>query len=163
MKIPWIGSKKKMLPLLLKNMPTKYNNYYEPFLGSGVLFQNLTPQTAILNDNDDHLIELWKNMLVKPTLFCVYVRQLENNIYANQEQKTQKEAFKNLLAKFNKSDWGVSKSALFYVLLKYAFWGIFRYLSDGTIHLSFGFRKRFSNPIIDLAEIQKIKNNVQNL
>ncbi|MDV3158200.1 MAG: DNA adenine methylase, partial [Pigeon pea little leaf phytoplasma] len=95
MKIPWIGSKKKMLPLLLKNMPVRYHNYFEPFLGGGTLFQ--------------------------------------------------------------------SKSALFYVLLKYAFWGIFRYLSDGTIHLSFGFRKRFSNPIIDLAEIQKIKNNVQNL
>ncbi|MDV3139469.1 MAG: DNA adenine methylase [Candidatus Phytoplasma australasiaticum] len=58
---------------------------------------------------------------------------------------------------------GVFKSALFYVLLKYAFRGIFRYLSDDTIHLSFGFRKRFSNPIIDIAEIQKIKNNVQNL
>ncbi|MDV3139470.1 MAG: DNA adenine methylase [Candidatus Phytoplasma australasiaticum] len=106
MKIPWIGSKKKMLPLLLKNMPVHYHNYFEPFLGGGVLFQNLTPQTAILNDNDNHLIELWKNMLAQPALFCDYVWQLENKIYANKEQKTQKEAFKNLLAKFNKSEWG---------------------------------------------------------
>ncbi|MDV3166580.1 MAG: DNA adenine methylase ['Waltheria sp.' little leaf phytoplasma] len=58
MKIPWIGSKKKMLPLLLKNIPAHYHNYFEPFLGGGALFQNLTPSTAILNDNDEHLIAL---------------------------------------------------------------------------------------------------------
>ncbi|MDV3166579.1 MAG: hypothetical protein Q8807_02850, partial ['Waltheria sp.' little leaf phytoplasma] len=42
------------------------------------------------------------------------------------------------------------------------FRGVFRYLADGTIQLSFGFKKRLTNPIIDLAEIQKIKNNVKN-
>ncbi|AGL90745.1 DNA adenine methylase [Candidatus Phytoplasma australiense] len=52
MKIPWIGSKKKMLPKLLKYIPTNYNNYYEPFLGSGALFQSLAPSIVTLNDND---------------------------------------------------------------------------------------------------------------
>ncbi|MDV3201490.1 MAG: Dam family site-specific DNA-(adenine-N6)-methyltransferase [Candidatus Phytoplasma australasiaticum] len=163
MKISWIGSKKKMLPQLLKYIPTKYNNYYEPFLGSGALFQSLTPSTAILNDNDEHLIALWRHLLVHPPLFGVYVGKWENQIFAYKEQKTQKEAFKNLLVKFNKSALSVSKSALFYVLLKYAFRGVFRYLAVGTIQLSFGFKKRLTNPIIDLAEIRKIKNNVKNL
>ncbi|AGL90095.1 DNA adenine methylase [Candidatus Phytoplasma australiense] len=163
MKIPWIGSKKKMLPQLLKYIPTNYNNYYEPFLGSGALFQSLTPSTVTLNDNDINLIQLWKDMLAQPELFCDYVRKFKDKIYVNKDQKTQKKSFKHLVEKFNKSNLGAYKSALFYVLLKYAFRGIFRYRSDGTIYLGYSFSSCFKNPIIVLSEIQRIKTNVKNI
>lgn len=162
MKINWIGCKKKMLPQLLNNIPTNYNNYYEPFLGSGVLLQTLQPKKSILNDNDINLIELWKNMLEKPKPFYDYICKFENDIYTTNDQIMQKATFKLLLGIFNKINFCVAKSAIFYVLLKYAFRGIFRYRNDGTIHLGFGFKSRFKNPIINLTEIQRIKSNFTN-
>ncbi|QYC31165.1 Dam family site-specific DNA-(adenine-N6)-methyltransferase [Paulownia witches'-broom phytoplasma] len=163
MQINWIGTKKKMMPQLLCQIPTNYNNYFEPFLGGGALFQTITPPTAILNDNDNNLMELWQNMLAKPELFCNCVRKFEDTIYTNKDQKTQKKTFKLFVDRFNKSNFGVFKSALFYTLLKYAFRGIFRYRPDGTIHLSYGFKSRIKKPIIDFLELQRIKTNVKNL
>ncbi|WP_349401982.1 DNA adenine methylase [Candidatus Phytoplasma solani] len=46
MKINWIGCKKKMIPQLLTKIPSNYNTYYEPFLGSGILFQTLNPKKS---------------------------------------------------------------------------------------------------------------------
>ena len=152
-----------MLPQLLNNIPTNYNNYYEPFLGSGTLFQTLKPTKAILNDNDVNLMELWQNMLAKSELFCNCVRKFEYTLYINKDQKTQKATFKLLLSIFNKMNFCVAKSAIFYVLLKYAFRGIFQYRNGGTIYLGFGFKPRVKNLIIDLAEIQRIKSNFTNL
>ncbi|WP_264081071.1 DNA adenine methylase [Paulownia witches'-broom phytoplasma] len=90
MQINWIGTKKKMTPQLLCQIPTNYNNYFEPFLGGGALFQTITPPTAILNDNENNLMELWQNMLAKSELFCNCVRKFEDTIYINKDQKTQK-------------------------------------------------------------------------
>uniref|UniRef100_UPI000371371D DNA adenine methylase n=1 Tax=Italian clover phyllody phytoplasma TaxID=1196420 RepID=UPI000371371D len=58
MKINWIGCKKKLLPQIIANLPSKFKTYYEPFLGSGVLYFYLKPSKAILNDNDNQLITM---------------------------------------------------------------------------------------------------------
>ena len=36
--VKWVGGKRSLLPELLKRMPPKFNNYYEPFVGGGALF-----------------------------------------------------------------------------------------------------------------------------
>ena len=38
----WVGGKSRLIPDIIKLLPTmKINNYYEPFLGSGVVFLNI--------------------------------------------------------------------------------------------------------------------------
>lgn len=36
--VKWVGGKRSLLPELLKRIPAKFNNYYEPFVGGGALF-----------------------------------------------------------------------------------------------------------------------------
>lgn len=36
--LQWVGGKRKIVDQLIKFIPAKLNNYYEPFLGGGALF-----------------------------------------------------------------------------------------------------------------------------
>ena len=36
--LPWLGGKRRMVPLLLEKLPPTVETYYEPFLGGGALF-----------------------------------------------------------------------------------------------------------------------------
>lgn len=36
--LQWVGGKRKIFDQLIKFIPEKLNNYYEPFLGGGALF-----------------------------------------------------------------------------------------------------------------------------
>ncbi len=36
--LKWVGGKRGIMPELLKRLPEKITNYYEPFVGGGALF-----------------------------------------------------------------------------------------------------------------------------
>ncbi|WP_171904826.1 DNA adenine methylase, partial [Hoeflea olei] len=42
----WAGSKRSSIGRLAHNVPSRFNTYYEPFVGSGALFFHLCPTTA---------------------------------------------------------------------------------------------------------------------
>ena len=59
--IKWVGSKRRYLPDLVAALPPKFNRYFEPFLGSGALFfelskMGLIKEDAFLSDTNPHLI-----------------------------------------------------------------------------------------------------------
>ena len=43
--INWTGGKKRVVPHILKYAPKTFNNYFEPFIGSGVVLLNLFDET----------------------------------------------------------------------------------------------------------------------
>lgn len=52
----WTGSKRRLVPELLKWVPAEFRCYHEPFLGSGALFFALQPKRgAILSDANTRL------------------------------------------------------------------------------------------------------------
>ena len=58
--IKWAGGKRKLVPELVKRMPSSYGTYFEPFLGGGALFFELEPRKAILSDlNSDLTRTYW--------------------------------------------------------------------------------------------------------
>ena len=58
------GSKYKLIPFLLKNIqfPIDEALYIEPFLGSGIVFLNMKPKTALLSDTNPHIIRFFKDL-----------------------------------------------------------------------------------------------------
>ena len=36
--VKWAGGKRQIMSLILKNLPPKFNNYFEPFVGGGSVF-----------------------------------------------------------------------------------------------------------------------------
>ena len=50
--LKWIGNKQRFAETIISYMPEQFNNYYEPFLGSGavmaqLLYQNSTTSTPM--------------------------------------------------------------------------------------------------------------------
>lgn len=164
MKINWIGCKKQLLPQIISHLPSKFKTYYEPFLGSGVVYFHLKPKKAILNDNDSQLITMWKQSLQNPHHFVNKVKAMENYIYQYHDQKNQKQAYKNLLNQYNqntKKRKKLTRSAIFYVLKKYAFRGITRYDNQINLKTNFGYKPKQKIPIINLNELVTFQRHFQ--
>ena len=59
--VKWAGGKNQLLPELNSMIPSKFNRYFEPFLGGGALFFHLVSDknitfTACLSDTNNELI-----------------------------------------------------------------------------------------------------------
>jgi len=60
--IKWPGNKSKYLKYLVDHVPSDYNRYIEPFLGSGALFLSVRPKKWIINDINTDLIHIWNTV-----------------------------------------------------------------------------------------------------
>jgi DNA adenine methylase len=58
--VKWVGGKRQLLPELLKYIPAKFNEYYEPFIGGGALLFALQPKLAVINDSNAELINVYQ-------------------------------------------------------------------------------------------------------
>ena len=56
------GNKSRHLRHILQHLPTNYNTYYEPFVGTGAMFIRLQPSKWVINDNNDDLMNLYNSI-----------------------------------------------------------------------------------------------------
>lgn len=60
--VKWAGGKKQLLTRLEAYMPTSYSKYYEPFIGGGALLLDIQPSKAIINDVNEQLLNVYKQL-----------------------------------------------------------------------------------------------------
>ena len=60
--LKWIGNKQKQAPEIVKFFPSHFDNYIEPFLGSGGVLGVLNPRRAIASDTFAPLMEIWQTL-----------------------------------------------------------------------------------------------------
>lgn len=58
--LKWAGGKRWFATNHLDLLPATFNNYVEPFLGSGALFFSVRPRKSILSDVNEELINLYE-------------------------------------------------------------------------------------------------------
>lgn len=58
--VKWAGGKTQLLDKLHSHMPVKFNNYFEPFVGGGSFFFNISPSKATINDFNSELMIAYK-------------------------------------------------------------------------------------------------------
>ncbi len=63
--IRWAGSKRKLLPVLLRHAPP-HRRYVEPFAGSACLFFALCPRKALLGDKNSELMQAYRSVRDQP-------------------------------------------------------------------------------------------------
>lgn len=73
--LKWIGNKQRFAHEIVNTFPDSFNNYYEPFLGSGAVLATLNPKSAYASDVFDPLIEIWKTLKSNPTLLKEWYRE----------------------------------------------------------------------------------------
>ncbi|MBI5757767.1 MAG: Dam family site-specific DNA-(adenine-N6)-methyltransferase [Planctomycetales bacterium] len=62
----WAGSKRQQLSRLVQFWKPSHQRYIEPFAGSACLFFEIAPAQAILGDNNDSLIEVYRAVRDQP-------------------------------------------------------------------------------------------------
>lgn len=75
--LKWAGGKRWLTKRLEDHLPKKYNNYIEPFLGSGAVFFHLKPKTSVLADINENLINTYN--AIKKDHTAIYDRLIEHN------------------------------------------------------------------------------------
>lgn len=58
--VKWAGGKRQIIDELKKHVPDEYNTYYEPFVGGGALLFELAPKSAVINDYNDELMNVFR-------------------------------------------------------------------------------------------------------
>ncbi|MCQ2776659.1 MAG: Dam family site-specific DNA-(adenine-N6)-methyltransferase [Bacilli bacterium] len=58
--VKWAGGKTQLLKIIMNNLPSNYNNYFEPFVGGGALFLKLHPKKAFINDLNKDLLCVYR-------------------------------------------------------------------------------------------------------
>ena len=142
--LKWAGGKRHILPVLESFLPSDWNEgvYFEPFLGGAALFLHLSPKKSKLSDVNPRLVGFYNDVQNNPgALF----RQIKN--YAEKfdslEQDAKKEFYLEIRSEFNSANGGSESSALFFVLNKLCFNGLYRENSKGFFNVPFGQKKMF--------------------
>jgi DNA adenine methylase len=137
--VKWAGGKRQLMKQLVQLTPPEFNNYFEPFLGGGALFFELSKKNKIkkcyLNDSNTILINSYKTIKEKP---LELIKELKKGKYKNE-----KESFLKIRAE-NPSDL-VKATARFIYLNKTSFNGLYRVNSKGQFNVPFG---KYKNPTI---------------
>lgn len=54
--LKWVGGKTQMIPDLIKEAPSKFDTYLEPFIGGGALYFNLGHKKSVISDANEELV-----------------------------------------------------------------------------------------------------------
>jgi len=126
----WAGSKRKLLPILLRATPPKYQRYFEPFLGSGCLFFALHPRRAIIGDLNSDLMTAYLALQQHPRLLHKRVESFRLN----------RRSYYALRDSSSNSDDTIADAARFIALNRHCFNGLYRANSAGKFNVPFGTR-----------------------
>lgn len=127
----WAGSKKCLLSDIKRYLPAEYNNYYEPFMGSGALFFSISQENRAFYLSD-----------LNQRLMNVYI-QIRDNVddvigmlkaYKNEEQ---------FYYYIRKKEVGslIEEAAIFIFLNKTCYNGLYRVNSKDEFNVPYGRRK----------------------
>ncbi|MCL6612988.1 MAG: DNA adenine methylase [Peptococcaceae bacterium] len=139
--VKWAGGKSKVLNQLSKYIPAEFNNYHEPFMGSGALFFYLYTKIAsngckaYLSDSVDELINLYN----------VIKYDVEGLINISKKHIYNKEYYYNMRAQNPTKLSKLERASRFLYLNKTCFNGLYRVNSKGQFNVSFG---NYDNPVI---------------
>ena len=125
--LKWAGGKRWLIPQLLDQLPG-FNNYYEPFVGSGVLFFALEPRRAILSDSNRELINCYRCVRDH----CGAVIKILNRLKV--DERTYYRVRDKLYHKAEK----VRRAAYFIYLNKTCWNGLYRVNRDGKFNVPMG-------------------------
>ena len=77
--IKWAGGKEKELPIILKNLPSNFTRYVEPFVGGGAVYLNINCPASVINDKSDELNLLYKMIKNHNQGFIDSLNQINKN------------------------------------------------------------------------------------
>ncbi len=134
--LKWAGGKRWQLPKIIPYwQPKRYRRLVEPFCGGLAIALGLSPDLAMLNDINPHLINFYRQ------LKSGFISKL--NCQNNESYYYEQRAKFNRLLKAGKGD-TAEAAALFYYLNRTGFNGLCRFNQSGKFNVPFGRYKKIT-------------------
>ncbi len=137
----WTGGKRQLLPIIKSLMPDNYNNYFEPFVGGGALFFNLSPNKAVINDFNNELINCYQQIKKYPQKLIELLAKHQENNSKEYYLKLRSADRDNRIDKMT----NVERAARIMYMLRVDFNGLYRVNSKNQFNVPYG---RYKNPKI---------------
>jgi DNA adenine methylase len=129
--VKWVGGKTRLLPELLRWIPSSYGRYYEPFAGGAALFFRLAPQRAVLSDANADLIAMYRAVADDVDHLIVLLRLYQRDHSETQFYGTRELFNRNALTP-------TQRAAAFIYLNKTCFNGLYRVNKAGAFNVPIG-------------------------
>ncbi|MBA1433677.1 DNA adenine methylase [Bombilactobacillus bombi] len=151
----WVGGKRQLVSKLIEHLPQDFNSYFEPFIGGGALLLALAPQKAIINDNNQELINVYRVIKDHPlSLLAELQKHQDNNskeYYLYVRNWDRSEIWQQLTP--------IQRAARLLYMLRVDFNGLYRVNKKGQFNVPYG---KYKNPnIVNRDDILRVSNYFQ--
>jgi DNA adenine methylase len=160
--IKWAGGKSRLITQIKYFLPNHFNNYFEPFVGSGALFFYLINVGKINKNSSIQLSDINVEVINAYRVIKCSLPELINQLKQNEtEYLSDPQYFYYKLREQNFEFNSIKKAARFITLNKTCYNGLYRVNKKGLFNVPFG---RYNNPKIcdieNLTKVNKILNSI---
>ena len=136
----YTGGKYKLLPQILPFFPTEINTFVDLFTGGGNIAVNVNANKIIANDNETHVIDIYKAFQNGYDSVEGIINAIESYIAKYNLSIDNTEGFNKLRNDYNSNPFKSNyiTSTVLYVLICYSFNHQFRFNSKGEFNMTFG-------------------------
>lgn len=149
--VKWVGGKRQIINQISKYIPKNFSTYYEPFLGGGAVLFGLQPKRAVVNDQNEELMNMYTVIKDNVEDLILHLAQHKNDkdhFYRIRELDRDKKLYANLSA--------VERAARVIYLNKTCYNGLFRVNRAGEFNTPFG---NYKNPkILDEVTLRALSH-----
>ena len=139
--IKWVGGKARISDRVLSKIPSKINNYYEPFLGGGAIFFDLykrgSIQKATLGDFNPELMNSYRVVRDNVEDLIKYLKK--------PKYEYKRKSYLNIREQNPLKLSSIERAARFIYLNRTCFNGLYRVNNSGQFNVPFG---DYRNPVI---------------
>lgn len=138
--IKWVGGKTQLLPQIKERLPARFNTYFEPFLGGAAVLLDLNLTTAVVNDINPELINMYQQVRDRVEEVIQFLVVLDND---HESWADPKEYYYWIRKSFNEER-GTNtpdQAARFIYLNKHCFNGLYRVNKKGEFNVPFNGKK----------------------
>ena len=149
--VKWAGGKTQLLDRLRPRMPAAYKRYYEPFLGGGALLLDVQPELAVINDTNEQLLNVYRQLKRNAEAVIDAVNALDADSCDAERYKAAREKYN---AKIKAHELDAECAALMIWINKHCFNGLYRVNSKGLFNVPYN--QRAGGASIDAANLRNI-------
>lgn len=153
--VKWVGGKRQLLNDIAPFIPDHYSAYCEPFLGGGAVLFALKPETAIVNDINSDLIQMYEVVRDQAEALISALRTHINDAdhyYRVRAWDRDREFYMGLSE--------VERAARLIYLNKTCYNGLFRVNQSGEFNTPFG---RYEKPdFVNEVNLRSVSQYLQN-
>ncbi len=156
--VKWAGGKKQLLDRLEPRMPETYERYYEPFIGGGALLLDVQPELAIINDTNEQLLNVYRQLKLDAEAVINAVNVLDADSCDTARYLATREKYN---AKIKAHELDAECAALMIWINKHCFNGLYRVNSKGLFNVPYN--NKATGVSIDATNLRNIGLYLQSM